>query len=239
MPDASSTWSSLEIAKLLVGATTPFVVALLGWFISSRITKYQQEQTSQVMALVEQTRHTYWSNQKLIEKRLELYDKMAPLLNKLYCFYMWRGDWKDVSPRDVVQAKRDLDRDLYLYRHLLGKDFEQAYQTFIHQLFSTYTGAGHDARIRSRVVSPNGNRMTDSRYKWDEAWNSLFADDPVETPLIRGAYERIMTIFAGTIMGPNDEGQHFSSNGHTGSVEDGRKAQNSPPSLASGQLRQD
>jgi hypothetical protein len=34
----NSPWNSLEIIKLFVGVLTPLIVAILGWFISRRLT---------------------------------------------------------------------------------------------------------------------------------------------------------------------------------------------------------
>ena len=63
-----------------------------------------------------------WTNQRLIEKRLTLYDTVAPQLNALLCFYTWIGYWKDISPDDVIRAKRELDRTFHIYRYLFDDD---------------------------------------------------------------------------------------------------------------------
>lgn len=99
MPPSLESWNSLEVVKLLIGVLTPLSVAAFGWFISHRLKRFELMQ---------------WSNQKLVEKRLTLYDFLAPRLNKLLCFYTWIGDWKDISPQDVVKTKRDLDQSMYI-----------------------------------------------------------------------------------------------------------------------------
>jgi hypothetical protein len=159
---ANNLWDSLEIAKLGVSILTPVSVAVLGWFISRRIKRFE---------------HAQWSNQKLIEKRLSLYDELAPQLNKLLCFYTWAGYWKNITPKDTIDAKRMLDRTVNIYRYLLGDDFYQHYQLFIHTLFSTYTGPSHDAKIRSVIRGTNGDRTTDCNYPWDKEWDKNFADE--------------------------------------------------------------
>ena len=65
-------WNSLEVVKLLVGILNPIALLIIGWFINKRLKKVEQSQ---------------WLNQKMIEKRLEIYDKLAPSFNDLFCFY--------------------------------------------------------------------------------------------------------------------------------------------------------
>ncbi|OZB60646.1 MAG: hypothetical protein B7X39_09485 [Lysobacterales bacterium 14-68-21] len=157
-------WNTLEIVKLFAGVLTPLSVAALGWFISRRLKRLELVQ---------------WSNQKLIEKRLAVYDSVAPLLNKLLCFYTWVGDWKEVSPEDVVKAKRELDKSFNIYRHLFDDEVYEAYQTYIHVLFETFTGAGLDAKIRSNVNGPDGDRTSHCTYTWNSAWSGKFSEEKV------------------------------------------------------------
>jgi hypothetical protein len=174
-------WTSLEIAKLIVGILTPLSVAAFGWFVSRRL-----KQLDLVL----------WNNQKLIEKRLAVYDAAAPLLNKLLCFYTWVGYWKSISPEDVIAAKRELDRTLNIYRHLFDDEVYERYQAFIHTLFETYSGPGHDARIRSVIDSPDGdgNRKRDGKYGWTSTWDAHFSDPAKKASNedVRAGYERLM-----------------------------------------------
>jgi hypothetical protein len=157
---SQNNWNTLEIAKLIVSIFTPIGV---GWFINRKLKKVDLEQ---------------WSNQKIIEKKLSLYDKLAPDLNKLYCFYMWRGDWNEISPKDVIDIKRQLDRSVHIYRHLLGKSFFIEYQAFYNLLFSPHGEDGEarkDNKIISIIKGKDGDRKKDRRYKqWDCKWNDFF-----------------------------------------------------------------
>lgn len=180
MAPSTDAWTSLEISKLFVSILTPVAVAAIGWFISRRLKRLELIQ---------------WSNQKLIEKRLTFYDTVAPLLNKLLCFFTWVGYWKDVSPADVIKAKRDLDLAMNVYRHLFDEEVYANYQAFIHLLFETYTAPGHDAKIRSVIRGPDGNRMANSTYQWVETWGSHFAESDRVAPKVevQGKYHEVMT----------------------------------------------
>lgn len=154
-------WSSLEVAKLVASILTPLSVGALGWFINRRLKKLDFRQ---------------WSNQKLVEKRLALYDEVAPLLNKLLCFYTWKGYWKNISPHDVIEAKRSLDKTVNIYKYLLSAKLVKEYEAFKRLLFVEWTGVGRDAMIRSEIKSAGGDRKH-CTYKWDEAWNDHFTNE--------------------------------------------------------------
>ncbi|AOI72385.1 hypothetical protein WI73_13125 [Burkholderia ubonensis] len=180
MPPLNNPWNSLEIVKLVLGVLTPLSVACLGWLVARRLKRLELVQ---------------WTNQKLIEKRLALYDAVAPLLNQLLCFYTWIGHWKDISPDDVIRAKRELDRTFHIYRYLFGDDVYDAYHTYIHALFETHTGAGQDARIRSLIEAPNGDRTKHGTYAWNPAWYGRFATaNVVDGAEVRAHYIRLMEV---------------------------------------------
>ena len=73
-------WNWLEVAKLATGLLTPAVIAAGGVYVH-RITK--------------QFEHTQWWGQKLVEKRLAIYDDMAPAFNDLLCYFTYVGSWRD------------------------------------------------------------------------------------------------------------------------------------------------
>jgi len=154
-------WPTLEIAKLVVGVLTPLSVALLGWLFSRQLKRLDLSN---------------WTNQKLIEKRLAIYDEIAPRLNALLCFFSWVGYWKTVSPPDAIRAKRELDRTMNIYRHVFEPEVYRAYQAFIEGLFETYNGAGQDARLRALISGPDGDRRSQGSYAWDEAWATSFCE---------------------------------------------------------------
>lgn len=161
-------WNWLEVAKIAVAVMTPLSVAGFGWFISRRLKRFDLLQ---------------WSNQKLIEKRIAIYDQVGPALNQLYCFFSWVGSWKETSPADVLRLKRELDQKMYVYGHLFEAELLRSYQDFIHTLFQTYQGAGVDAKIRSVVRGPEGDRSVQFLDGWKPEWEARFADQSREAPL--------------------------------------------------------
>lgn len=150
-------WNTLEIVKLAVGTLTPISVAILAWFLNRRMKR---------LGLIQ------WSNQKLIEKRIAVYDSVAPQLNLLLCFFTWVGYWKEISPQNAIQAKRDLDKAFNIYRHLFELAVYEAYQSYIHILFETFVGpwprckTSYQNKGRGRRSPKKRNRRMEDGMRW-------------------------------------------------------------------------
>src|SRR4051812_5961528 len=106
----SGSWNSLEIAKLIVAAITPIALACIGVYIH-RLTKRFE--------------HAQWRNQKLIEKRLAIYDDLAPLLNDNFCYFTYVGNWKERKPVEIIASKRNIDKKIHLAAPLFSAGFFQ------------------------------------------------------------------------------------------------------------------
>ena len=152
----------VEYARLAASILTPLTVLGIGYFLNRRLKSIDDAQ---------------WQNRKVVEKRLEIFDQLAPGLNQIFCFVMWVGYWKDVSPRDAVETKRDLDKTVNIYRHLLSEEFYDAYNEYIHSIFETFSGAGHNAKIRSTIESVDGDRRKHTNYEWEDEFDTWFSED--------------------------------------------------------------
>jgi hypothetical protein len=130
-------WNSLEVTKLVVGAATPVTLAIVGALFSWQAGDRAQEtaQYNQVVA-----------------KRIELWDDLGPKLNSIYCYLTYVGDWKELTPADVVKLKRESDRIFFTYRPFFSEEFVAAYEAFLDAAFKPYGGWRADARIRSTVA---------------------------------------------------------------------------------------
>jgi hypothetical protein len=151
-------WNTLEVAKLAASTLTPISVAILGLFLGRAAKRFEARQ---------------WASQKVVEKRLLIYDAMAPLLNDLYCYIRFVGNWKDHTPSDVILKKRQLDRHAHVYAPLFSAEFFTAYQQFLDTCFATWTGEGHDARI---LADPTKHKAAAEKVgkPWDPGWDTKF-----------------------------------------------------------------
>jgi hypothetical protein len=86
-------WTSLEVVKIISSSLTPLVVAGVGIYIYRLSKRFE---------------HLQWRNQKLVEKRLSIYDDIAPLLNDNLCYFTYVGTWKTKTPPEVIASKRKL-----------------------------------------------------------------------------------------------------------------------------------
>ena len=168
----------LEIAKLIVQALTPAVVGYLGWKVSKRLKDIEQSQ---------------WGNRKLTEKRIQIYEKISPLLNRLFCYFAYVGDWQAHSPKAIVATKRELDHEMHINKYLLEPEVFDAYQKFINGLFQLYTGAGNDAKLKTHVMSVDGDRRQSPHFKWETAFKDCFSKgDVLSADEVGRLYDAVM-----------------------------------------------
>ena len=95
MPAGDWTW--LELTKILVGALTPLLLVILGFVINRAARRVEDLQ---------------WTSRKVVEKRLQLYEEMAPRLNDILVFFLLVGHFREVTPPDVIKKKRNSDPHL-------------------------------------------------------------------------------------------------------------------------------
>ncbi|MBS1833508.1 MAG: hypothetical protein JST65_12365 [Acidobacteria bacterium] len=170
-------WTVLEVVKLSVGICTPLVVAIVGYWLSLRLKQIEQ---------------TNWGNQKLVERRIQFYVDVVPLLNDLLCYMTYVGSWKELAPDEVVAAKRKLDRAFYVYSPLFPPGLMSRYIHFVNCCFRTFTGWGSNARLRTDFF-----RRKATRKDWVPEWEALFApDDVLELPEIQAAYNALIQTLA-------------------------------------------
>lgn len=163
---------AVKAVELLISALTPIIGGIIAWRLASITKKIEKKQ---------------WANQKLIEKRLEVYDEIIPRLNDLYCFYTYVGNWKELSPGEVIGIKRFLDKKVYTYGTLFSAELITDYQRLMETAFQMFGEFGTDARIRSsatrRQILPG----------WQEAWSAYFAEEKaVDEDAFKEAYHRFV-----------------------------------------------
>jgi hypothetical protein len=172
-----STWNSLEIAKLAAGLLTPIALAVLGIYLHRVAKRFE---------------HLQWRSQKLIEKRLAVYDSLAPKLNDVFCYFTYVGSWRDQSPPSIVALKRSIDKEIHLAAPLFSKEFFKALTAFQDACFETFTGWGRDACLRTDFA----RRQEHYRGNWESAWDSLFAKDVSTTASVKLSYANAMQAFS-------------------------------------------
>jgi hypothetical protein len=176
---SASTWNSLEIAKLIVAALTPILVAVAGFWINKRLKSVEAAQ---------------WTQQKIVERRIAAYDQLAPGLNQLFCYFSYVGPWKTMEPPSVVALKRTLDECAYVNAPLFDPEFLRRYNDMMDGCFMSFVTWGQDAKLRTHY----GRRQKAMAKGWDKAWDACFADDSQATApdLIKELYTSLMAYLA-------------------------------------------
>ncbi len=169
-------WNWLEVAKLFAGLLVPIALAVFGIYVH-RITKRFE--------------HTQWRSQKLVEKRLAIYDELGPLFNDLLCYFTYVGSWRDQNPPEVVSLKRTIDKKVYLAAPLFSPRFFAACMKFQALCFETYTGWGRDARLRTTF-----GRRKEARADWIQEWDGCFSREASDAAEVGRAYAEVMQAFA-------------------------------------------
>ena len=179
----ASSWDSLQVVKLLVSALTPLAVIIGGYLINRKLKDLEELQ---------------WTNHKIMEKRLELFDRVAPQLNDLMSYFTFIGRWKELSPPDVIKLKREMDRDFYSYQPLFSQRLVDEYEAFIEICFQPFAEWGQDAKLLTAME----RRKDAFGNKWKADWDSYFAELPQgydrsqQARAARSAYITIMNCFA-------------------------------------------
>ena len=152
---AASPWNSLEVTRLVIAAATPLLVAILGFFITRRLKSLENYQ---------------WGQQRVVEKRLQVFDQIAPLLNRLLCYFTFVGTWKEYSPPDVLRMKRTLDELVHANAPLFSADFVVKYGQFMDLCFHTYVATAEEPKL----ITASTWRRKAAGAAWKQEWDAYF-----------------------------------------------------------------
>lgn len=139
-----------------------------------------------VLRATKRIEHAQWRNQKLIEKRIAVLDRLAPKLNEIYCYSVRVGRWKNISPKEVIEWKREVDKEVHTNRPYFSAEFFVAFMRFMNTCYKTYGGHGIDAKLRTSM-----KYHRDAHASWDSQWNACFSDQEVSEHEIKGAYHAL------------------------------------------------
>ena len=172
----SSPWTSLEVVKVAVSLLTPLTVVGLGFLIAGRTRR------------VDDLR---WANQAVVQRRMELFQDLAPSLNKLLCFATFVGRWKELPPQAVLALKRELDEVVHTNRLLFSPEVFAAYSAFMSTFFEMWATVDGDALLKVAVSSRHGDRR--NMPWWTPDMQLLFVDEQRRsTPEeVRQAYDAL------------------------------------------------
>lgn len=182
----------MEFLKLIDSLLTPLSIAVVGYFIQR--------------TLAEQNRN--WKVQERIaDKRVEIYERVAVDLNRIYCYVMDIGDFKDQKWEAIILAKRNVDRNMFMYQAIWSVDTFQCYENYMLSAFAIEQGAGKDAKIRTRThqkkeaLKKKSENSPGKREHWPDSWDINFTEE--QDSEHSNKYRRLMTLISRDLMHSN------------------------------------
>jgi hypothetical protein len=142
---------NIEQMKLIVSFITPVVVLIIGIWVKKAATDYERRASL---------------NDKIIAKRVAIYDEIGKDLNDIFAYVVQVGQWKDFTPDVIVNKKRSVDKIMYMNRPYWSTAAFNAYKDFIQACFHTFNGIGEDAKIRAATI------QYEQLPTWKEEWKS-------------------------------------------------------------------
>jgi hypothetical protein len=178
-PEAQLTeqiWSSLKIIVLVFAVLSPLIIV----FLALRFRRIKKK-------LI----HEHHENQKLIEKRIEIYERIGPKLNDIFSFFSYTGNWKELSPPDIMKLKRELDKEITINTPLFSNDLIRKYNSFILLCFVSHSGWEHKEKIKS-MYELRQEHIAD----WKADWIPFFdTNNVVEGIKLKERYDGLMEYF--------------------------------------------
>jgi hypothetical protein len=89
------------------------------------------------------------------QNRLVVWREASPILNDIYVHYMYIGRFKEITPRDLINYKRSVDRSMYSNEALFSPNYMGAYLDFMKAAFATYQGWLCDPALRTAGIRPH------------------------------------------------------------------------------------
>jgi hypothetical protein len=168
----------IEIAKLLTSTLTPLTLVFIGYYVNKTLAQQREKKRD---------------SEKLIQKRLEIYSKIALPLNEIYCYVQDVGDYKALNPDIILKNKRISDRLFHMYRPIWRKKTIYAYKKFSGASFTLFNGSGTDAKIRTvskekKAAEKLGNG------KWRTEWAERITEE--RDPDYHRAFVELMNAFS-------------------------------------------
>ena len=169
-------WDNYQIAVIIIAALGPVIII----FLAIRFNRMKKRLIKQLQ-----------SDQRLIEKRIETYDVIGPKLNDMLSFFSYTGNWKELTPVDILRLKREVDRDINIKTALFSDELTTKYSSFMTLCFVSHSGWEDEEKIKSLYELRQLNSL-----EWSKEWIPLFdTNNVVEATTLKERYDELMVCF--------------------------------------------
>ena len=157
----------MELALNFISSISmPLVLAFFGFLINRQLASYRSKLTINV---------------KLIEKRIALYDEIGPELHKLYQFYRRVGNWRELSPDEILDIKLKLDASIYVNKPYWSVEFFQCYMYFMQVCFSVNSREHEKTQLKASINDYACEQMADKK--------GMFTGESIDKQALDTAYD--------------------------------------------------
>ena len=169
-------WNNLEIVKLIIATLALIIIASMAF---------------QYIRIVKQQNNKQKTNEKIVEKRIEIYDRIVTKLYDILCFYCYVGNWIEITPIDIIRLKKELDKEMNIYTPLFSDELGEKYIRFIQQCFISLSGWEYDAKIKSLY-----EQRQEHNVEWNDDWIQYFdTNNVIEAIKMKERYNELIEAF--------------------------------------------
>lgn len=161
----NESWNSLEITRLIASLLTPTIVTIIGFILNSNLNKIEKKNRT---------------SEKILEKRLALYDHLIPMLNDILCFHLYIGNWRELTPTEILKYKSVIRKEMYIYSPLFTQDMLDSYREFMNLCFEKSATISDTGKIKSLYV------LREKHTSWKAEYTPLFSESYVDSCMKNG-----------------------------------------------------
>ncbi len=150
----------IEKWKTFFSILTPLILVYLTFIVQSTLTEKKAE---------------FDRLQQILNEKQRIYGTLGSDLNRIYVYIADVGDFRQYTPLQIIQRKRESDRLFFTYLPYWTEETAKRYEVFMDSAFATYQGSGERAKIRAMVFEKQKAYEKDN-LNWEVSWNSHFTE---------------------------------------------------------------
>jgi hypothetical protein len=172
----------IEKWKTFFSILTPLILVYLTFIVQSTLTEKEAE---------------FERLQQILNEKQRIYGTLGSDLNRIYVYIADVGDFRQYTPLQIIQKKRECDRLFFTYLPYWSEETASRYTDFMKSAFATYQGAGERAKIKAMVHEKRKAYEKDN-LNWEESWDDHFTER--RDPNYDSAYWRLVeSLLADTV----------------------------------------
>ncbi len=151
----------IEKWKTVLSILTPLILVYLTFIVQSTIKEKEAE---------------FERLQQILNEKQRIYGTLGSDLNRIYVYIADVGDFRQYTPLQIIQKKRESDRLFLTYLPYWTEETANRYTDFMKSAFATYQWSGERAKIRATAYQKQMAYKKDN-LTWEDSWNKHFTKE--------------------------------------------------------------